>query len=79
MIKMNPNNPIRIIKRAERTGKSETAEAQATSANPRQRSRDVAGHVSAWVREFKQRRRHDPRRAFASLFMDPTVPLNSVS
>jgi hypothetical protein len=76
---MNPNNPIRIIKRADRAGKSEMGEARAASASPRQRGRDVAGHVSAWVREFKQRRREDPRRAFASLFIDSTVPLNSVS
>ena len=80
MINMNPNSSIRIIKSAQRMSTSKTIEPQVQpGASSRQRSRDVAGHVSAWVREFKQRRRQDPRRAFESLFVDSATPLNSFS
>ena len=70
---MNPKKNIRIVKKGQReivktaTAKSETSNSQSL----RQTTREVAGNVAAWVKEFQQRSTHDPRRAFASLFVKP--------
>ena len=79
---MKPIRTIRVIKKGEQMSRVEEApKAAATSAGDglRQATRDVAGQVTSWVKEFQQRRRPDARRAFASLFADAATPLNSLS
>ncbi|HEX8142870.1 MAG TPA: hypothetical protein VF553_09760 [Pyrinomonadaceae bacterium] len=75
------NRSIKIIKSAQRAVESRVAEVKAQpqrepSSHP---NREMASRVGAWVKEFKQRRVADPRRAFASLFAEPTPVLNQPS
>jgi hypothetical protein len=77
---MKTNRAIRIIKGAERGGQSIATTPTATNAEaPKQTPRDMAANVATWVKEFRQRRTPDPRRAFAGLFAEPATPLNSIS
>jgi hypothetical protein len=77
---MKTNRTIRIVKGAQRGNQSGEAKTAVTeSANARPTTREVAGNVASWVKEFRQRRRPEPRRAFASLFAEPASPLNSLS
>lgn len=77
---MNPKNGIRVIKREQRADAAETAKTGAQgSQSLRDATREMAGNVSAWVKEFQQRSKRDPRRAFASLFAEPASPLSSLS
>jgi hypothetical protein len=74
---MNSKNKIRIIKRALTAGEpGVTAARPQKSVSVQQSTRKV---VTAWVREFKQRRVTDPRQAFASLFAESAPPLRSLS
>lgn len=78
---MKTHRTIRIIKGAERStnqpGGVESSETTSKSLKPA--AREAAGNVASWVKEFRQRRRPDARRAFASLFAEPATPLNSLS
>ncbi|HEX8919913.1 MAG TPA: hypothetical protein VF766_00455 [Pyrinomonadaceae bacterium] len=80
---MKTNRTIRIIKgaaqrnSATQSGVAENPETGSKSLKPT--TREAAGNVAAWVKEFRQRRRPDARRAFASLFAEPATPLNSLS
>lgn len=78
---MKTNRTIRIIKGAERSnnqfGTVESPETTSKSLKPV--AREAAGNVASWVKEFRQRRRPDARRAFASLFADSSTPLNTLS
>jgi hypothetical protein len=76
---MMPKKTIRIIKSAERRSEASANKSEATE-TARSASGGVTAQVATWVKEFQQRRRPDPRRAFASLFAaDTTAPLNSLS
>jgi len=71
---MNPNRKIRVIKRTQRGVDASAPEAQAQNGEQARRpNRDTTSRVSAWVKEFKQRRVADPRCAFASLFAEPAL------
>ena len=74
---MKSNKTIRIVKSAERRDSSVNQSAATESTRPA--NNGVTSQVTSWVKEFQQRRRPDPRRAFASLFADPASPLNSLS
>jgi hypothetical protein len=74
---MNPKNKIKIIKRALRTGETSATAVRSQKSESLQHSTRKA--VTAWVKEFKQRRVADPRQAFARLFGEPASPLNSLS
>ena len=74
---MKSNKTIRIVKSAERKDSSVNKSAATESTRPA--NNGVTSQVASWVKEFQQRRRPDPRRAFASLFVDPASPLNSLS
>lgn len=76
---MNPNRKIRVIKRTQRGVDASAPEAQAQNGEQEARrpNRETASRVSAWVKEFKQRRVVDPRRAFASLFAEPALNQSS--
>ena len=77
---MKTNRTIRIVKGTQRSNQAgETKSPAPESTSVRQTTREVAGNVASWVKEFRQRRRPEPRRAFASLFAEPTSPLNSIS
>jgi hypothetical protein len=70
---MNPKNTIKIIKRAQRdNGRKVEANQLPNSESLQKSTRNV---VTAWVKEFQQRRHVDPRRNFASLFngVDPSL------
>lgn len=68
---------IRIIKRSQRDAKSKAAASHVPdSKNARRAARDLTGHVAAWIDEFHQRHTPDPRRAFASLFAEPTPSID---
>lgn len=71
---MNPNKKIRVIKSAQRAVEGSATEARAQNdGQSRQPNREMASRVGAWVKEFKERRVADPRRAFASLFAEPAL------
>ena len=77
---MKTNRSIRIVKataKGNQSGDAKSPVAESTSLRPT--TREVAGNVASWVKEFRQRRRPDARRAFASLFAEPATPLNSLS
>lgn len=77
---MKTNRTIRIVKRRQNGDAASEAKSPSTeSAKARPTTREVTGNVASWVKEFRQRRRPDPRRAFASLFAEPASPLNSLS
>lgn len=77
---MKTNRTIRIVKATQRGNQAGEAKSPATeTANVRPTTREVASNVASWVKEFRQRRRPEPRRAFASLFAEPASPLNSLS
>jgi len=65
---------IKIIKRSERHATGKTAESRlADNKNARHATRDITTHVTTWIKEFQHRHTPDPRRAFASLFVDPAA------
>jgi hypothetical protein len=74
---MKQNRPIRIIKRNNQSVAAETPAPKVEE--QRSSAREAAGNVASWVKEFRQRRRPDPRRAFASLFGEQATPLNSLT
>jgi hypothetical protein len=80
-IHMNPNRTIRIIKGAERNNQQSAEKSPAVSneAKGQPARATAAAGVASWVKEFRQRRRPDPHRAFASLFGEQTAPLNSLT
>ena len=75
---MNPTKKIRIIKSAQRAVAGSATQTQAHNGGQlRHPNRETASRVGAWVKEFKQRRVADPRRAFASLFVEPALHQSS--
>jgi hypothetical protein len=71
---MNQKQTIRIIKSGQREVPAGTAKTAApASPKLRETTREIAGNVANWVKDFQQRRRPDPRRSFASLFVEPAV------
>jgi hypothetical protein len=66
---MNAKNRIKIVKRADldQAHKSEAAQAQEQKAQPNA-AQTAARKVSAWVKEFQQRRVQEAGRSFDSLF-----------
>ncbi|MBV9958363.1 MAG: hypothetical protein JO360_08080 [Acidobacteria bacterium] len=69
---LNMKKAIKIIKKEERANVSATAKSAAPeSLSLRQTTREVAGNVASWVKEFQQRRRPDPRQSFTNLFVQP--------
>ena len=77
---MDHKKAIRVIKSGQRQIIDGAAKAEGTERQSlRNATREVAGNVSAWVKEFQQRRQPNPRRAFASLFIEPASPLKSMS
>jgi hypothetical protein len=75
---MKTSRTIRIVKGAGKSNQASTAESVSTAENKsvRPAAREVAGNVASWVKEFRQRRRPEPRRAFASLFAEPANSLS---
>jgi hypothetical protein len=78
---MNHKAPIRIIKRGQRQGENRVAETGAPEdvSNLRHGAREVAGNITAWVKEFKGRRPADPRQAFAKLFAETSPTLDPLT
>jgi hypothetical protein len=71
---MKTDRTIRIVKATERNNQAGDAKSVvAENAGTRPTTREVAGNVASWVKEFRQRRRPDARRAFASLFAEPAA------
>ncbi len=69
---MNHKTNIRVIKSAQRKNQAETAKpAKPASQSLRDATREIAGNVASWVKDFQGRRRPDPRRSFANLFVEP--------
>lgn len=66
---MNAKNRIKIVKRAEldQSHKAEAQEPQKTAAQPNT-AQAVTRKVTAWVKEFQQRRVQEAGRSFESLF-----------
>lgn len=66
---MSQKPQVRIVKR-ERQGdaKKPAGQPAATEKDSRRGARAIAENVSSWVEEFKERRRTDDGRSFASLF-----------
>lgn len=75
---MSHKTSIRIVKHGGRQGESSLTGTPHQDANALHRgAREVAGNVSDWVREFRERRPADPRKAFARLFVEsPSSSLN---
>jgi hypothetical protein len=66
---MNAKNKIKIVKRAEHGNeKASQASKLPDAASQPKAARTVAQHVTAWVKEFQQRRVQERGRSFESLF-----------
>jgi hypothetical protein len=67
---MSQKPQVRIVKRERPGGGKKPAAARPVAAEKEARrgARAVAENVSSWVEEFKERRRTDDGRSFASLF-----------
>jgi len=59
---------IRVIKRGRSDGKDTVAALKSDETATRSARSVLRATVSAWVREFQQQRRTEPKRAFRSLF-----------
>ncbi|MBD0372264.1 MAG: hypothetical protein ICV60_15585 [Pyrinomonadaceae bacterium] len=64
---MNAKNGIKIVKRAEHGVEQKPEAAQKAEGKP-DTARVVTRKVTAWVREFQQRRVRETGRSFESLF-----------
>jgi hypothetical protein len=66
---MSQKPQVRIVKR-ERQGEAKEPAGQrpATEKDSRRGARAIAENVASWVEEFKEGRRKDDGRSFASLF-----------
>jgi hypothetical protein len=75
---MSQKPQVRIVKR-ERQGEAEKPAPQRAAAEKESRrgARAIAENVSSWVEEFREQRRTDDDRSFASLFAERTGALNS--
>lgn len=75
---MSQKPQVKIVKR-ERPGEAKEPAGQSAAAEKESRrgARAVAENVSAWVEEFRERRRTDDGRSFASLFAERAGALNS--
>ena len=77
---MNQKTSIRVVKRGQRRSETRPTEPSAEAGhNLRRSARDAADSVASWVREFKERRPADPRKAFARLFVESSPSLKSLS
>lgn len=66
---MSQKPQVRIVKRGRPDDSKEPqAERAPTEKETRRGTRAVAENVTSWVEEFRQRRRKDDGRSFASLF-----------
>ena len=66
---MNAKNRIKIVKRAESGNESQPEASKLPDAESQPNTaRTVARHVTAWVKEFQQRRVKERGRSFESLF-----------
>jgi hypothetical protein len=66
---MNAKNRIKIVKRAELGNESRTEASKLPDAESQPNiTRTVSQHVTAWVKEFQQRRVQERGRSFDSLF-----------
>jgi hypothetical protein len=66
---MSAKNGIKIVKRTEPGNESPAHASNSGHAESQPNAaRTVARHVSAWVKEFQQRRVQEQRRSFDSLF-----------
>jgi hypothetical protein len=64
---MNANNRIKVVKRAELASAHKSEAPQTTEAQPNA-TKSVTRKVTAWVKEFQQRRVQEAGRSFESLF-----------
>lgn len=68
---MKTKQPIKIIKRGERTVQKAVPEQQeAVNKTAKESARDMVATVSSWVNEFQQRRRTETAQAIKTLFAD---------
>lgn len=68
---MSAKSTVRIIKGNPGEAGGKDTVASITSQRATEHSvRDIAATVSTWVREFQQRRRVNPKQAFAGLFKE---------
>ena len=72
---MSHKTSIRVIKHNQRqvAGNSSTESVAPRSSAIGRSARDAADNVAMWVREFRERRPVDPRKAFANLFVEPST------
>ena len=67
---MKTKQPIKIIKRGERTVEKATPEPEVAKKSTQESARDMVATVSSWVNEFQQRRRTETAQAIKTLFAD---------
>ena len=71
---MQTNHKIRVIKRGQAANHSRVAESNARPNDTlRETTREVAGQVTAWIKEFQEKRNVQAQRTFASLFVEPAA------
>ncbi|HKS27297.1 MAG TPA: hypothetical protein VJS44_05730 [Pyrinomonadaceae bacterium] len=72
---MTKKNPIKIIKRNERSRMEESGENKVVNKKSTQEAaREMVSTVSNWVNEFQQKRRAETSKAIKTLFPDPPQP-----
>ena len=67
---MKTKQPIKIIKRGERTVEKAVPEPEVAAKTTKELARDMVANVSSWVNEFQQRRRNETAQAIKTLFAD---------
>jgi hypothetical protein len=77
---MNAEKSIKIIKGNQRNAdnKDETSQPPSEKSS-RTANRQIAGQVAGWIQEFQQRRHTESLSTFASLFLEPSSPVNQTS
>lgn len=71
---MTKKQPIKIIKRAERTAQeaAHAPEEDAAKKSAQESARDMVATVTSWVSEFQQKRRNETAQALKTLLTDAT-------
>jgi hypothetical protein len=77
---MNSEKTIKIIKGNQRNaGSNDETNRSAGEVSLRTVNRQIAGQVAGWVQEFEKRRHTESLSTFASLFLEPTAPVNQTT
>lgn len=67
---MKTKQPVKIIKRGERSVEKAAPKQEVVNKSAKESARDMVATVSSWVNEFQQRRRDETAQAIKTLLAD---------